>query len=106
MGMMQRNEFDLAAVPFSYKISRYTLDCAFCYPYICSNCRFDYIDYIFPAGLYRLGLVIRNPHLEDLSFLTFKKVLRNESWAILVAVAFALAILLSCKTCFESIGSI
>ena len=59
--------------------------------------RFDYVDYVFPAGSYRLGLVVRNPHLEDLSYLTFKNVLRDESWQMVVVAALTMAVLLMSK---------
>ena len=70
MGMMQRRLFDLAAVPFSIKTSRA-----------------EVVDYVFPAGNYKLGLVIRDPNQEDLTWFTFGSSFRFEAWFVIFVTA-------------------
>ena len=71
MGMMQKKLFDLAAVPFSIKTSRA-----------------EVVDYIFPAGNYKLGLVIRDPNQESLTWLTFASSFQIEAWFVIFIMTF------------------
>ena len=75
MGMMQRKLFDLAAVPFSIKTSRA-----------------EVVDYVFPAGNYKLGLVIRDLHHEDFIWLTFGNSFRGETWIVVFIATFVVTL--------------
>ena len=80
MGMMERRLFDFAAVPFSIKTSRA-----------------EAVDYVFPAGSYRLGLVIRDPVQEDFSWLTFANSFMPMSWLALLATSLFFTLFVQCK---------